>query len=39
MELADLIYLLFLGIVCWLALFLDDEGGGGGKRARLPGAA
>ena len=34
-ELGDIIYILFLGICVWLAIFLGD-GGGGGKRARIP---
>ncbi len=31
----DIVYILFLVICVWLAVFLDD-GDGGGKRARAP---
>lgn len=35
MQFSDLIYILFLLICVWLALYWDSEGGGG-KRARAP---
>ena len=35
MSIGALIYVLFLAIVCWMALNIDDSGGGG-KRARVP---
>ena len=31
----DLAYVLFLAVVVWLAVQLND-GGGGGRRARMP---
>ncbi len=33
----DLVYILFLAVVIWLAIQFDD-GGGGGRRARVPAA-
>jgi hypothetical protein len=36
MNFADAIYVAFLVVCCWLAIHLDDPGGGGGKRLRLP---
>jgi hypothetical protein len=35
MTIGDFTYILFLAIVCWLALNMDNTGGGG-KRARIP---
>jgi hypothetical protein len=35
MDWADVIYLCFLAICAWLAIHWD-EGGGGGKRSRVP---
>ena len=32
----DMVYILFLAICVWLAIYLSGEGGGGGKRAKLP---
>lgn len=31
----DVIFVIFLLVVCWLAVNIDG-GGGGGRRARLP---
>jgi hypothetical protein len=36
MTISDAIYLLFVAICFWLAFNIDDAGGGGGKRARVP---
>lgn len=38
MNLSDATFLLFLAICCWLAINLDDSGGGG-KRSRVPAAS
>ena len=35
----DLVYILFLAIVVWLAVRLWDDTGSGGKRSRQPMAA
>jgi hypothetical protein len=35
MTASDLIYILFLLIVCWIAVFWDSDIGGG-KRSRVP---
>jgi hypothetical protein len=35
---ADLVFALYLVIVVWLAVHMDD-GDGGGRRARIPAAA
>jgi len=37
MNLSDAIYLLFLAIVIWIALYWDSDIGGG-KRSRVPAA-
>lgn len=34
MEFSDIIYVVFLGICCWLSLHWDSGDGGGGKRSR-----
>jgi hypothetical protein len=39
MSLSDAIYVAFLVICCWLAIHFDGNGGGGGKRLRLPSGA
>jgi len=35
-DLGDIIYILFLVICVWLAIYVSGDGGGGGKRARIP---
>jgi hypothetical protein len=34
MDMSDIIYILFLAICVWLAMYWDDDGGGG-HRSRL----
>ena len=33
---SDMLYVLFLILVIWLAIELWNDGGGGGRRARVP---
>jgi hypothetical protein len=35
-DLADLLYIVFLALVVWLAIKLWDDGDGGGWRGRIP---
>jgi hypothetical protein len=35
-DTGDVIYVLFLVLVFWLAVQLWNDGGGGGRRARAP---
>ena len=35
-TIGDLVYILFLAICLWIAINASGDGGGGGKRARLP---
>jgi hypothetical protein len=32
----DIVYILFLAICVWLAVYLWDDGDGGGRKAKIP---
>jgi hypothetical protein len=38
MDLPDILYILFLAILVWLAIHWEDDGGGGGHRSRFSAA-